>query len=409
MKIGFFLSGSFEVPGPSNHLMEALMLDMLAAGHQVYMIGACFNPENSGAVPSDLLEYDAFTYELVPANQVDKSAFIKRYLEYVRFAFASRKSLKKACDCDILFSQSSPAAPFKIALARRAMRGKPVVYNVQDMFPGSSIASGVMTKQWMQRLAYALQKIAYTRSSHITVISYDMKQKLIQQGVDEEKITVIPNWYDDRSVHEILWEDNRFAKNYNLSRNKFYVQYAGTIGYVFDYEAFLYVASKLKIRSDIEFQIVGHGSQLESFKRRAEEKKLNNIVFYPLQDQDMVSDVYSACSVCLIPLKKNVIGNSVPSKASLLMACSRPIINSVDPDSYYFEEFNSEHIGISVSNNDYDALVSAVDRLYKDRSLLLFLGGKAYLYGKEKYARSTGTEKYLQLFSELTQKNPKGK
>lgn len=39
------------------------------------------------------------------------------------------------------------------------------------------------------------------------------------------------------------------------------------------------------------------------------------------------------------PLKEGVIGNSVPSKAALLMACRRVIINSVDIGSDYSDMF----------------------------------------------------------------------
>ena len=56
------------------------------------------------------------------------------------------------------------------------------------------------------------------------------------------KIFEIVNWFDDMTVQEISWEDNRFVKKYNLSEHKFYVQYAGTMGYVFDYEMVLTVA-----------------------------------------------------------------------------------------------------------------------------------------------------------------------
>jgi glycosyltransferase involved in cell wall biosynthesis len=94
---------------------------------------------------------------------------------------------------------------------------------------------------------------------------------------------------------------------------------------------------------------------------------LDNIKFFPLEPQHMVSDVYSACSVCLIPLKRGIIGNSVPSKAGLLMACNRAIVNSVDEDSDYYRMFNDNEIGISASNNDPEAVVEAILELYNNK------------------------------------------
>ena len=149
------------------------------------------------------------------------------------------------------------------------------------MFPGSSIASGVMPQRWMQKVFFWLQKKAYKKADVIVAISDDMKLRLIEQGVPEEKIATILNWFDDRTVEEVDWTDNRFVEKYNLSPDVFYVQYAGTTGYVFDYKAFIYVANALKQYKDIRFQIIAQGSQYEKFREDA--RDLDNIDFLPLQ------------------------------------------------------------------------------------------------------------------------------
>lgn len=191
------------------------------------------------------------------------------------------------------------------------------------MFPGSSIASGVMPRKYMQKIFYKIQKIAYKQADKVVGISEDMRDKLLEQGVPYEKTEVILNWFDDKAVHFVDWDKNRYVKKVGMSKDKFYVQYAGTMGYVFDYKMVLEVAGMLKKYKDIEFQMIGMGSQKDTFVKSAEEQGLDNIKFYPLEAHEMVSDVYSACSICYIPLKHGVIGNSVPSKAGLLMECKK--------------------------------------------------------------------------------------
>ena len=51
---------------------------------------------------------------------------------------------------------------------------------------------------------------------------------------------------------------------------------------------------------DIVFQMVGTGAFEKDFKREVE-AGLQELVFYPWQPLDMISDVYSACSVQFIP------------------------------------------------------------------------------------------------------------
>ncbi len=399
MKIFYYLSIGFDIQGPSYHLMSAKVLRSLEEGWDVFVL-CQKSTHGDPKIPAEFLKYPNFKYAAVYISQPKKSQFALRYLASMKCAWDSRKYLKLARDYDVMYVESNVTMPFDISLAK--LYGKiPRVWNIQDMFPGSSIASGVMRNKLMQKFFFALGKIAYKKADRITVISEDMKKSVVDQGVDPKKIDVILNWYNDRIVEEVPWEENRFVKKYNLSKDIFYVQYAGTTGYVFDYKAFLYCANALKDQSQIRFQIIARGSQYNQFKNEAEAMGLPNIDFLPLQPQEIVSDVYSACSVCYIPLKYGVIWNSVPSKAGLLMACKRPVINSVDPESYYFKEFNENKIGISASNLDYQASVDAILYLFNHREETNEMGRRAYEYGKRVYASTPNLEKYREVYEKL--------
>ncbi|HEY9059403.1 MAG TPA: glycosyltransferase [Pseudobacteroides sp.] len=409
MKALFLFSEGFDTPNPSIHLMNALIEDTLKSGIEVHMIASRITGKNSD-VPDNLKKYEKLSYGIVPRKKIPKNAFAKRYLEGIGYAFACVKPIKKSKDHDVIFVQSSPTALYVILAAKLFGKNKPIVYNIQDMFPGSSIHSGIMKNKLMQVIFYKLQKIAYKVVSSIVVISEDMKQRVIEQGVPDKKIVTIVNWYDDSSVREVSWEENRFVKKYNLTKDKFYIQYAGTMGYVFDYKMVLNVAKLfLKEYKNIEFQMIGQGSQKFDFIKEMDEMGLYNIAFYPLQPQNMVSDVYSACSVCLIPLKKGIIGNSVPSKAGLLMACNRAIVNCVDKDSSYFRMFNENHIGVAVSNDDPKAVAQAILNLYKNEEKRGMLAKNGQKFGEMYYARSSNTIKYIELFKKIVQESGKNR
>ena len=116
----------------------------------------------------------------------------------------------------------------------------------------------------------------------------------------------------------------------------------------------------------------------------------------------MVSDVYSTCSICLITLKKGIIGNSVPSKAGLLMACNRAIVNSVDEDSDYYRMFNENKMGISASNDNPKAVAEAILELYNDRAKCNEMAENGHEFGKKYYSRSVNTKKFIEIFTCLT-------
>lgn len=398
-KILFICTEGFDTPGPSNHLISTLIEDLLEKGFHVTLIQSRRQKVNE-EIPDNLKGKENFETITIDRKVMSKNSFIRRYLEEVYYHFKAYIKWRKIKDIDAVFVQSCPTVIFSILLLKLFTK-YPILYSIQDMWPGSAVNSGVIRNKLIANLFYRLQKVAYKFSDVLTVISKDMKRKVMEQGIKEEKIYPIVNWFDDRSVKEVDWAKNRFVKKYNLSRGKFYVQYAGTMGYVFDYEMVLNVAEKLSGYSDIEFHMIGQGSQKESFIKETEERGLNNIVFFPLEPQHMVSDVYSACSICLIPLKRGIIGNSVPSKAGLLMACNRTIVNSVDEDSDYYRIFNENEIGISVSNNNPGAVAEAIVCLYEDKHKCKSFAEKGHDFGKKHYSRTLNTMKFADVFSQM--------
>lgn len=404
-KILIYLTDGFDRFTPNNHIYTAIIRDLVADGFQVKLIESNFREKDrtKDDPHGNMLELEAENLNryYIVTKKVLKHKFVKRYIEGVMYTRRSRKLFRKlAQDVDMVLVGSCPTSYFQLRMARKNYKG-PIIYNIQDMFPGSTIAVGAMPNKLMQRFFIWFQKKAYKRVDHFTVISEDMKTKLMDQGVNGDKITVVYNWFDETYTEEVPWEMNSFVKKYNMDKEKFYVQYAGGMGYVFDYMAIINAAEKLRGYHDIEFQMVGQGSLLNSFITEKERRGLDNIVFLPLQPQNTVAHVYSAATVELIPLVRDLIGNSVPSKAGQLMACKRPIINSVDEDSYYYQIFPENNIGISVSNFDNDGLVEAILKLYNDRELGIQMGLNGYRYGREIYSRTYNTNKYIALFEKL--------
>lgn len=403
MNILYFASVDFyQKPNPSFHLMYSMITDLLESNNKINYVGLALEGIEQH-IPIEFINNPNFSYNLIDMPNTKKSSFVKRYIDGIKYAVAAKKHIKKMInDSDVIFIQSSPTALYNISVVKRfAKDSKKIIYNVQDMFPGSSIASGVMPQKWMQIIFSSLQKIAYRKSDIIVAISDDMKDKLIEQGVPNEKIEVIVNWFDDRTVSEVSWDKNRFVKIANMDKEHFYVQYAGTMGYVFDYHMIIKVAEILQDDSKIIFQMIGEGSQKQEFVKTVKEKQLNNIVFLPLQPQDMVSDVYSACSTCIIPLKHGVIGNSVPSKAGLLMACKRSIVTSTDKGSKYNSMIKDNGIGFAFGDKEPEKMAEAILKLSENTELCKHMGIKGYEFGHKLYSRAENMKKYVDLFERM--------
>ena len=122
-----------------------------------------------------------------------------------------------------------------------------------------------------------------------------------------------------------------------------------------------------------------------------------------MQPVDLVPDVYSTCNVCLIPLKKGVIGNGIPSKAAILMACRRVIINSVEIESAYARMFGENNMGISVDIDDSDGLAAAIIDLYEHPEKISVMADNAQRFGREHYSSTASIQKFIDVFEEFNE------
>ncbi len=406
MKLLIVMSGGFDTYGPSRHLYHALIEDCLKKGNIVHLIESHSTGTDTD-VPADFLKNPNFTYEIIRQKCAKKKQFVKRYINGFLYTLKCRKPLRKTRDhYDVAMVQSCVWAPFMVPEVKKMTRAT-VLWNIQDMFPGASIANGVLKNKLLGKFFYALHKRAYKNADWISVISEDMAKKVIEQRFDEKRISVIYDWFDDTSVFEIAWENNLFVKKYNLKKDVFYVQYAGTMGFNFDYRLVVKVAKILQDYKDIVFQMIGFGSQMNDFINAVKEEKLTNFMFLPLQEQNMVSHVYSSCDVCLIPLPKGVIGNSVPSKIGLLMACKRPVISSSDANSEYIKMINNNAFGFGCSVDNHELIAQYILELKNNPSLKKQMGINGYNYGSVIYSRKYNVNKYLELFDFLTSEKRK--
>lgn len=400
MKILYITAEGFDTPNPNNQMAETMINTFLKHGFDIHLIQSHrkgINPD----IPDSLKNQKGFTCDTVHRKIINKNNFIKRYLNDTHYAFQAMRYWKKVKDADVIFLQSNPTILFPMILLKLFKRKIPIVYSIYDVFPGHAYDIGVITSKFIYETLRLLQKPCYKMADAIAVLSEDMTRKVVEQGADEKKVYVVPAWYDVRKTKEVPWEENRFAEKYQISREKFHVQFAGTIGYVFNYKAVLELAKRLKDDTGIDIQIIGDGNVKADFMKKAEEEGLDNISFYPLQPLELVPDVYSECDLCIIPLNKGVIGNGVPSKAPILMACNRVIVTLAEKDSQYFRMFSEYDMGIAVDIEDYDGFADAVKYLAGNPDVVARMTENAYRYAAENYSSTRSNGIFMDIFRSL--------
>ena len=297
---------------------------------------------------------------------------------------------------DFIFTGSGPPTQGLVAGLAKKLSGKKVIYNLQDIFPDSLVTAGICAeKSWLMKIGRVIENFTYKNADHIITITDDMKMNIINKVVPEEKISVIRNWIDTDQVNHISRNENTLFDELHLSRDKFYVVYAGNLGKVQGVDVVLETANRMKTNDNIQFAIFGNGSEEDRLKKLVTEKQLQNVLMFPLQPIERVSEVYSIADICVISCKPGTGRSGMPSKTWTIMAASVPIIASFDMKSEMNRTIQEAECGFCGEAGNAEVLSGYILRIYQDEALKKKLGQNGRKYVEANVSKTKAVNKYL--------------
>lgn len=350
MKVCVLSGSSFEKNYASYHLMRDLMENLVEQGHEVCLIQKCF--EKPGCLPPELQNKAGITVSDIRCSQRDKKNLIKRMLTDMKYYLDTASSIRKFKDCDVFFLQSNNVPWLPIGLIRM-LAHKPILYNVQDIFPQNAVYSGMLSEQSIiSKALFCLQKWALRHGSAIVTISEDMKETLVEAGAEAQNVSVAYNWANQ--VHGSMDPIEK------PNDGKYHVVYAGNIGRMQNVEVVIRAAAQLKDYPQIQFDIYGNGALKEKCVALSQELKTSNIRFFDPVPSEQAHFLYENADMNIVPLAENIIKTALPSKTAVCVSCGKPSIFTVGKDST-FSKTVSGNAGVAViESNDAQGLARIV-------------------------------------------------
>jgi len=286
---------------------------------------------------------------------------IHRAANYLSFAAVGSLTAHRAPKkMDVGLVYSSPATAAIPAMVVRATRRLPYVLYVQDLWPDSVTASGFLDEAKQGLVERALHRFcgaAYDRAAHIAVSAPGMARLLHDRGVPSRKISVLPNWADERHF-EPRERDIDQARALDVSAPTV-LMYAGNFGELQNLETVIEAARLLRDRHDIVIALVGSGVTETRLRAQAEQHDLRNVRFLPPQPFERISNVLALADAQLVTLKDvPVLRSTLPSKLQANLAAGQPIIGSVSGDAAAVIE--DAAAGFTAPPGDAPALANAM-------------------------------------------------
>lgn len=303
---------------------------------------------------------------------------------------------------DVLFIASTPPTQGAVGVLVKKVRKIPLVYNLQDIFPDSLVATGLTHKgSFLWRIGRIIENFTYRNSDKIIVISEGFKNNIMAKGVPESKIEVIYNWVDENEVIPVERDKNILFERYGLDKNKFHITYNGNIGLTQNMDLLLEVVEMFKDHPFIHFVIMGEGAYKKEVEQKIVSLNLSNITLLPFQPYEEISHVFSLGDVGLVISKENVGQNSVPSKTWSIMSAARPLLVSFDENSELHEILENNKTGIFVKAGDKEALYNAILELYSNPEQRKIMGENGRAFILKNLTRDIGTSKYVEVIKSV--------
>jgi colanic acid biosynthesis glycosyl transferase WcaI len=299
---------------------------------------------------------------------------------------------------DVIYAYHPPLTVGIVALIIKLFRQVPVVLDIQDIWPDTLKATGMINNSRLLGLVARICNLIYSAVTKIVVLSPGFKGLLIDRGVPEKKIEIIYNWADER----VLRTTNNETPEGLDSIEGFKVLFAGNVGHAQGLNVIIDAA--LLLKNDVpklHFLVLGRGLELDNLKRRAKELNLNNIHFLPAVNMERVGNFLGFADALLIHLNSDPLFEiTIPGKTQAYMAVNKPIIMGVKGDASNL--VLRADCGVCFEPEDSVALAEAAkDLMLLDTGDIQRLGENAGKFYDENLSVKVGVDSFEKVFNEV--------
>lgn len=329
---------------------------------------------------------------------------LARLLDYARFHALSFLASLSLGRYDIVLSPSPPLTIGLVAAALARLRGARFVYNVQEIYPDIAVSLGILRNRLLVRMLEFLERFIYRRAEAIVVISERFRKRLLEKGVQPEKLHVISNFVDV-DVMTPRPRQNDFSRARGLD-GRFVVLYAGNIGLTQDFETVLQAARRLTDLPSVLFLVVGDGAQKARLEERVASEGVGNVRVLPYQPAAHVPEMYASSDLCIVPMIAGTARDTFPSKIYTIMAAGRPAVVCADPDSELSWVVQESRCGYSLPPQRPDLLEETIRKAQTAPGDLEAMARRGREYVVQNHSPDAIAEKYDVLLRRLAKRAP---
>lgn len=391
-------------PGHTRHFELARHLQL--ASHHLIIIGSDLNYQTG----QKMLKHRGLSaWQEVEGVQILRASILPalhhsyflRVLSFISFMFSSIAASFKVRDVDLVMATTPPLFQAFATWLIAAIRRKPFLLEVRDLWPEFAIGMGVIKSRLVITLSRWLESFLYARASIILVNSPAYVDYLKTRGVPPAKVRYIPYGTDTRMFHPTILPGD-LRERLHLA-GKFVALYAGALGAANDIPTLLQAAALLQDKSDFQLVLLGDGKERPNLEAEARRLGLSNIVFAGAIPKSAMPGAIACADVCLAILQDiPMFRTTYPNKVFDYMASGKPTVLAIDGVIRQLVE--EAHGGVAVPPGNPAALAQCLSQLMEDPKGLQQMGLNAREYICQHMDRNDKMEETLAIMLGMVHK-----
>jgi glycosyltransferase involved in cell wall biosynthesis len=407
---------------PENFPINELARELVARGNSVTVLTGA--PNYPGGTVYEAYRRDPSAFASLDGVEIVRVPLVPRgqgklqlALNYLSYAVSASTlgawKLRRRHFDRILIMQVSPATVGLPGVILRALKRAPTLFWVQDLWPDTLEAVGVVRSRRILRLVERCMIWFYANTDHLLAQSRAMMPRLLTQAPKDLPITYLPNWAETQREPDAPAQALQIpatSTTRDTANAPFKIFFLGNLGEAQDFPAVLAGVELLRKRRDIEWHLVGDGRQADWIRHEVAARGLTDRVqmhgAFPAAEMPRF---HRQASALLVSLKADpLFAMTVPSKVQSYLAAGVPIVAMLDGEgARVIREANA---GLTCPAGDSRALAEAVACLAgmtPDERARLGVAAKAY--GRREFDFAMLVDRLEMLFSKTVMRKTRSK
>lgn len=343
-----------DVASTGQHLTD--LAEYLAArGHRVQVL--CSRGKYlSGALDVPAREvHNGVRIRRVRATALGRGNLLRRAIDNLSFYVRALVQLLTGPRHDGVILLTTPSLLAFLGYLARRIRGQRYGIWSMDLHPEIEVALGIFERgSLVTRLLWWMSAKGYEGADFVVALGPHMKRRLLERGVEEGRISIVPVWSDRGEVEPVDKRDNPLARELGLE-DRFVVGYSGNAGLVHEFGPLLEAMLELRNDPRFLFLFIGGGTRRPEIEAYAADQAIGNFRYLDYFPRERLRHSLSLADVHVVSLKDPFVGLAVPGKIYGIMAAGRPILYLGPGDSEIGETVLEHDCGRRVDPRSVDS------------------------------------------------------